>query len=129
VAVVVLDASVAIALLDANDVHHDACRAALEKVAGDDLHLPASAYAEALVQPARARRRLALARASLDALLLVIGPIDKVVAEQAATLRARSRMLRLADALVLAYALSVGADAVLTTDRRWRRFQNVEIVT
>src|SRR6202011_1820083 len=45
VALIVLDASVLIALLDPNDALHTAARAALARHAGDDLKLPASAYA------------------------------------------------------------------------------------
>ena len=48
-ALIVLDASVLIALLDPNDALHTAARAALARYAGDDLKLPASAYAESLV--------------------------------------------------------------------------------
>jgi predicted nucleic acid-binding protein len=42
-------------------------------------------------------------------------------AEAAARIRAQFRSLRLSDALVLGHAEAIGADAVLTTDRRSRR--------
>ena len=119
-ALIVLDASVLIALLDPSDALHIAARAALARHAGDDLKLPASAYAESLVGPAR-RGRLAAAKQAIDALLLDIVPITGQVAEEAAELRARHPSLRLPDALVVATGSVVGAAAVLTGDARWRQ--------
>jgi hypothetical protein len=48
VAIVVLDASVAIAFLDATDPHHSGAVAALTRLQGSDMVLPASAYAAML---------------------------------------------------------------------------------
>jgi predicted nucleic acid-binding protein len=120
VALIVLDASVLIALLDPNDALHTAARAALARHAGDDLKLPASAYAESLVGPAR-RGRLAAAKQAIDALLLDIVPITGQVAEEAAALRAQHPSLRLPDALVVATGSVLGAAVVLTGDARWRQ--------
>ena len=54
-ALTVLDAGIVIALLDSDDAHHAAARAALHDALdrGDDLVLPASAYAECMVGPLR----------------------------------------------------------------------------
>jgi predicted nucleic acid-binding protein len=41
------------------------------------------------------------------------------MATQAAILRARHRLLRLPDALVVATAAVSGADRLITTDRKW----------
>jgi len=120
VALIVLDASVLIALLDPNDALHTAARAALARHAGDDLKLPASAYAESLLGPAR-RGRLAEATQAIVALLLDIVPITGEVAEEAAELRARHPSLRLPDALVVATGSVLGAAVVLTGDARWRQ--------
>jgi predicted nucleic acid-binding protein len=120
VAIVVLDASVLIGQLDARDGHHHACMQALREHANDDLRVPASAYAEALVRPA-AGGRLADARAALHKLAIAVESIDAACGERAAQLRASRRSLRLPDALVLAYAEGIDADVVLTTDRRWSR--------
>ena len=122
-ALIVLDAGVVIGVLDGSDPHHAAARAAVSAAleAGDGLALPASAYAEAQVGPARRGRD---AMQGLDAFLadLSIGvePITRQVASRAAQLRARhGARLRLPDALVLATALHLKADRVLTTDSRW----------
>jgi predicted nucleic acid-binding protein len=53
VALIVVDASVIIGFLDADDQHHEAAVAALEGAASDELVLPATAYAEVLVAPAQ----------------------------------------------------------------------------
>jgi predicted nucleic acid-binding protein len=127
VALIVLDASVVIAHLDPDDALHDAATTSLIDYAADDLRLPASAYAESLVDPAR-KGRLDEARDALSALELQIVPIDRVLAELAASLRARERGIRLPDALVLACGELLDADAVLTADRHWRRFERVSLI-
>ena len=126
-ALTVLDASVVIAHLDPDDTLHSAATTALLEHARDDLRLPASAYAESLVDPAR-RGRLDEARNALAMLQLQIVPIDASLAERAATLRGNERALRLPDALVLACAHLLGADAILTADRRWSRFERVKVI-
>lgn len=127
-ALIVLDASVVIAHLDPADLLHRQARSALLERADDDLRLPASAYAESLVDPAR-KGRLDEARDAIAALQLQIVPIDGPLAELAASLRARERALRLPDALVLACGRLLDADVVLTADRRRRRFDRVQLLT
>lgn len=119
----VLDAGVLIALLDATDPHHAAARACLEAAVSrrDDLALPASAFAELMVEPyRRGPAAVATAQAALEALTIQIEPATQAVASAAAELRARhGRRFRLPDALVVATALVARADRVLTTDARW----------
>jgi predicted nucleic acid-binding protein len=90
------------------------------KHSGDDLRLPASAYAECLMGPAR-RGRLNDARARLAELQLQVEPLTEAMAERAAELRSRFRSIRLPDALVIATADILKADAILTGDAAWRR--------
>ncbi|TML51928.1 MAG: PIN domain-containing protein [Actinobacteria bacterium] len=127
-ALIVLDASVVIAHLDPADAHHDQAMAFLLEHADDDLRLPASAYAETLVDPAR-RKRVDEARNAVEAMRLQIEPITKAIAERAASLRASRRMLRLPDALVLACGDVLDADLVVTADRRWRRLERVRVIS
>jgi len=119
-ALIVLDASVVIAHFDPSDSHHKAAVTALKTHAADELVLPASAYAEALVDPSR-RNQLPQVRRAVQALMIRIEPVGERIAERAAALRARYRLLRLPDALILAAGEELGADAVLTADRTWRR--------
>lgn len=119
----VLDAGVIIGVLDGSDARHAAARAALTAALerGDPLAVPASAYAEAQVGPARAGRQ-AMRRLDefLADLAIEVEPITRQVAARAAQLRARhGSRLRLPDALVLATAVHLKADRVLTTDAGW----------
>src|SRR2546422_9012547 len=103
--VIVLDAGVVIALLDANDRHHVEARRSFERAraAGDQFVLPASAYAEVLVGPLRRDPSSAgVVDAFLDALPATVAPADRDVAGAAATLRAQQRRLRPPEAVVLA---------------------------
>jgi predicted nucleic acid-binding protein len=125
VALTVLDAGVVIAILDASDVHHLAAVAgvtiAIER--GEELVLPASAYAEVLVAPhRRGRQAVATVDAFVDAVPARVEPATRPIAAMAAELRARhGTKLRLPDALVVATALALGAARVITTDARWPR--------
>lgn len=119
----VLDAGIIIGVLDAKDPHHAAAVSALSRVIddGDRLAVPASAYAEVLVGPAR---RGPNARGAVDEFLADLAaevePITRQAAARAAELRAKhGGRLKLPDALVVAIAVHMGADRILTTDRRW----------
>ena len=119
-ALILLDASVVIALLDPADALHGAATDALVEHAGDDLKVPASAYSECLVGHAR-RGRVGTAKSAIASLLLDVVPITDRIAEDAAELRARHPKLRVPDALVLATGVALDADRVLTGDAAWRR--------
>jgi predicted nucleic acid-binding protein len=122
-ALTVVDAGVLIALLDADDAHHAAARAAFREALdrGDDLVLPASAYAECLVGPLRRGEEAGTTVDSLlEALPARVEPITSSIARTAAALRARHRRaVRLPDALVLATAIELKAHRLLTTDAGW----------
>lgn len=126
-ALIVLDASVVIAHLDGANALHSAATNALNDYADDDLRLPASAYAECLVDPAT-KGQIPTVRRKIDALRLAIVPIDGAVVERTAALRAGRRSLRLPDAFVLAAAEELDADVVLTGDRRWQRLPRVRVI-
>lgn len=61
------------------------------------------------------------ARSRIKSLLIRVAPIGEAIAERAARLRASHPMLRLPDALVIATGVELGADVILTGDRRWQR--------
>jgi predicted nucleic acid-binding protein len=126
----ILDAGVLIAAFDDNDLHavaaSDALRQARDR--GDELSLPASAYAELLVRPTR-RGPSIVARydEALDAMGISVEIVNRDIARAAAVLRARHRSLRLPDALAIATAIHFDADHLLTTDRGWRRLRLPEL--
>lgn len=123
----VLDAGVIIAILDPSDVHHQAAAHAVAAARrrGDLLVLPASAFAECLVSPyRRGPEAVAIVNAFVDALPARIEPASRAIASAAAELRARhAGRLRLPDALVVATALMLGADRVITPDSGWPDLQ------
>lgn len=126
-ALIVFDASVLIALLDPADALHHAATEAIEKHAADDLKIPASAYSESLVGPAR-RGQMEPAKSAIASLLLDIVPITDRIAEEAAELRARHAKLRLPDALVIATGAALEADEIITGDAAWRRLSSTVAV-
>lgn len=117
---VVVDASIAIAIDDANDAHHDAARAEMARAREtSDLVLPASAFAEAMVRPIAAGIDAAEIEGPLRAMFKV-EPLTDEIARIAARVRATTS-LRLPDALVIATGIHLDADEILTCDARWRR--------
>jgi predicted nucleic acid-binding protein len=124
---IVLDASVAIAALAADDAHHDAAAVALASANGDELVLAATTRAEILVGPARVGgNALAVARDFVNGCETV--PVSGAIADSAAALKARHRGLSLPDALALVVAERIEADAVWTFDRRWRDIQQRVVI-
>ena len=119
----VLDAGPVIAVLDGEDARHGASVAALREaeVAGDRFVVPASAYAECLVYPARrGGRAMKAVDDYLEALPASIEPITAPIAREAARLRAKhGKHLPLPDALVVATAVALEADRILTTETGW----------
>lgn len=117
-----LDAGVIIGLLDGDDSHHSAARAALSTAIGkgDNLSIAASALAECLVAPARSgQAAIELVRTAIRRLPAEIVDLNPEIAVEAAVIRARHRSLKLPDALVIASASVAGADRLITTDRKW----------
>ena len=114
---IVVDASVVIALLDARDAQHEKAVAALGS-AGDPLAASVVTIAEILVGPARAGR-LAAARAALAGLELASIPIDADGASRLAELRTETG-LKLPDCCVLLAAEESRATTVLSFDDRLR---------
>ena len=123
---VALDADVVIAFLDAGDDQHaravDLLRPWLG--GGADIVIGASVYAEVMVRPL-ARGAGARVDEFIDAIGATVFAIDRELARQAASLRARHRSLRLPDALSLATALTAGAELV-TLHQRLRRVARSE---
>lgn len=122
----VVAASVVIAILDDTDALHRSSVEALLLGAGR-IVLPASAFAETMVNPHR-RGLAATVRATLDELGLAIEPLTDAMADRAAALRARHPSVRLGDALVLGTAEVLGADRVLTGDARWAAWSDRVVI-
>jgi len=114
--VIVLDASVLIAHLDARDALHDRAEEALTSVAAYALAASPLTVAEVLVGPARADRADE-AVGVLRALGISEVPLPEDASTRLAELRARTG-LKLPDCCVLLAAETAPADAVLAFDER-----------
>jgi predicted nucleic acid-binding protein len=118
----VIDAGVLIGFLDESDVHHNASTRELESARRrGDIAIPASALAESMVAPARnGDSSLDAVREFIDRLPVFVADLDAEVAIIAAQIRARhGQRLKLPDALVIATAINLEADVLVTTDRGW----------
>ena len=128
----VVDASVVIGVLEARDPHHAATVQALRaaRARGDELVLPASAYAELLVQPMReGPEAVRSVNAALDALRVRVEPLTREIGAAAARLRAvHGRRLRLPDALVVATAETLRAKRLLTVDAGMADVSRVAVI-
>lgn len=115
---IVLDASMVIAALDVDDIHHGSAAAALTTAHDDELIVAATTRAEVLVAPSRiGGAALANAQAFLDGCETV--SVTAPLADAAAALKARHKALSVPDAISLVVARLIDADAVWTFDRRW----------
>lgn len=115
---IVLDASFVIAALAAHDARHGAASAALAAANVDDeLVVAATTRAEVLVGPLRAGGAALAAKEFVDGCETV--PVTGTIADAAAAIAARHPALSLPDAITLAVADLIDADAVWTFDRRW----------
>jgi predicted nucleic acid-binding protein len=116
----VLDASVLIALLDEKDAGRPAARAAIDASKRDhDLLIPVTAFSESIVAPYRRSRRDGQRAETALAALGSLVDVTRDIASRAAQLRA-ARQIKLPDALILATAMQLAADRILTLDQRWR---------
>lgn len=115
---IVLDASVLIAHLDAGDAHHALATKRLLEAADEPFGASTITLAEVLVGPIRAGRQAA-ADAALDALEVAELPLPPRAAARLALLRAETG-LKLPDCCVLLVA-EVADAGVLTFDDRLAR--------
>jgi predicted nucleic acid-binding protein len=116
----VVDASVLIAAVDKQDAHHERAIAELESALDQQrLRVPAVALSEALVGPYR--RGLSYGRAVERGLRRLgrVEPVTADIASRAAQLRT-GRRIKLPDALILATAVELRAQDILTFDERWQ---------
>lgn len=126
---IVVDASIVIALRDARDAHHEAARSTLDEVRESNrLVLPSSALAESIVRPLSAGFDVGPVVEPILR-LFTIEPSTAEIAVRAAQLRATGT-LRLADALVVATGIHLDAGQILTCDERWKKAdQRVKVLS
>lgn len=120
---IVLDAGVVIGIANDADTHHGSARrtVAEARAQGHTLVLPVSAYAEAAVYPHRLGHAAVVNfDRFIDSMPVRVEGASRVIGAKAASLRAQhGPRLRLPDALVIATAIALGADSLVTTDAGW----------
>lgn len=119
--VALLDSSVIVGFLDADDPLHPAADSAVRRIATEHtLAVSVVTVAELLAGAKLGHHDEAIVRRFLVRTVSRRIPLDGPVAEDAAELRAAHRALRMPDALILATA-DRHADVALTGDARWRK--------
>ncbi len=122
----VLDASVLIAHLDADDAHHERATRLLLDAIDEPLAASPLTLAEVLVGPARGGRD-ELAEGALRELGVEVVPLDVSAPRDLAELRARTQ-LRLPDCCVLLAARSAGGYVATFDDRLHRAAAELGLV-
>lgn len=112
---IVLDASVLIAHLEASDVHHERATALLVDAVDEPLGVSPLTLAEVLVGPARSGK-LNVAQKAIRELEIATIPLSADAPTRLATMRAGTR-LRLPDCCVL-LAAEIAAAGIATFDDR-----------
>lgn len=118
---ILLDSTVIVGFLDADDALHEVTAARLKEIAGSHL-LVASviSYAEVMTGVSLGHHPRESVDGFFDALIADLLPVERRVAARAATLRGGRRSLPMPDALILATAdLHPEVEAVLCADGDW----------
>jgi predicted nucleic acid-binding protein len=135
VGLILLDSTVIVGFLDADDALHDVSASRLREM-GRAQPLAASvvSYAEVLTGAELGHHLRERVAGFFDALIRDLIPVDREIAARAATIRGRRRSLPMPDALILATAdLRPEIDAVLCSDGDWPKVKGlgcrVELLT
>jgi predicted nucleic acid-binding protein len=124
--VILLDSTVIVGFLDADDAVHEVAVAKLKQVGAGPLAASVISYAELLTGAARRHHDHDRVEGFFDQVISALLPVDRPVAARAASLRARNSALRMPDALILATADNAEAiDTVLCADRAWPKFKGL----
>jgi predicted nucleic acid-binding protein len=117
---VVLDSGVVVGFLDRNDALHEAADAAIRDLVREQrLLVSAVTYAEVLTGARLGHHDESQVTGFFSALISMVLPVDVAVADRAADLRARFKVLRMPDALILAAAdTEQDVEAIVTGDRQ-----------
>lgn len=125
---VVLDSDAVVGFLDRDDALHEAADAAIRDLVHDQrLLVSVITYAEVLTGAKLGHHDEDEVRGFFSQLISGVLPVDTAVADKAADLRARSKALRMPDALIVATAeTEPDASLILTGDRRVARLSGLE---
>jgi predicted nucleic acid-binding protein len=123
VALILLDSTVIVGFVDADDALHQATVARLRQIIGDHpLVASVISYAEVMTGVSLGHHSHDTVNDFFDVLVKELFPVDRAVAARAAALRGARRSLRMPDALILATAdVHDGIETVLCADEDWEK--------
>ena len=126
-ALILLDSTVIVGFLDADDAHHEATVARIKETAGSHpLVASVISYAEVMTGVSLGHHARDHTDGFFDALVADLLPVDRAVAARAATLRGARKALAMPDALILATAdLQPEVETVLCTDHDWPKVKGL----
>lgn len=125
---ILLDSTVIVGFLDADDALHEVSVARLRELAG--LHPLATSvvsYAEVMTGAELGHHSAERVSGFFDALIRDLLPVDREVAARASKIRGKRRSLPMPDALILATAeLHPEIDTVLCADGDWPKVPGID---
>jgi predicted nucleic acid-binding protein len=124
---ILLDSTVIVGFLDADDALHDRAVAKLKEVlASHPLVASAVSYAEVMTGVVRGHHPKQQVERFFDVVLQDLLPVDRPVAARAAALRGKRGSLRMPDALILATAdVHEEVGTVLCADAEWPKVKGL----
>jgi predicted nucleic acid-binding protein len=127
VGLILLDSTVIVGFLDADDALHEASVAKLRKIVGAHALLASViSYAEVMTGVSLGHHPGDAVNGFFDTLVKELLPVDRAVAARAAALRGARRSLRMPDALILATAdLHDEIEVVLCADEDWPKIRGL----
>ncbi len=126
---ILLDSTVIVGFLDADDALHDVSVAKFREIVGSHtLAASVISYAEVMTGVALGHHPLESVDGFFEAFVKELLPVDRRVAARAATLRGERRSLPMPDALILAAAdLHTDIETVLCADGDWPKVKGLDV--
>jgi predicted nucleic acid-binding protein len=127
VGLILLDSTVIVGFLDADDALHEIAVTRLREIVGShQLAASVISYAELITGVSLGHHPHERVDRFFDALVKDLLPVDRKVAARAATLRGKRLSLRMPDALILATAdLHEDIDAIVCADDDWPKVKGL----
>jgi predicted nucleic acid-binding protein len=127
VGLILLDSTIIVGFLDADDALHEVVVAKLKKIVGSHpLVASVISYAEVMTGVSLGHHSHERVDGFFDALVKDLLPVDRKVAARAATLRGKRLSLGMPDALILATAdLHEDIDAIVCADDDWPKVKGL----
>jgi hypothetical protein len=127
VGLILLDSTVIVGFLDADDALHEATVARFKEIVGSQAFVASViSYAEIMTGVSLGHHSQKNVDGFFEALIRDLLPVDRPVAARAATLRGKRKSLSMPDALILATAdLQLEIETVICADGDWPKVKGL----